>query len=287
MQAYFESLRDYDTLFHIERKQNDTCPAHFHSNIELLYVLDGEIDVTVGGQTRRLPAGALAVSNSFDVHAYHTPAASQTIFLIIPADTVDFYQRLLDKRHFSVPFLYAGAHSEELENALRFLEKHDRTPISPVSLGYVYVILGILLQSLELVPDAADMGTDNLIRTILVYLDKHFLEPVTMQDLADAVGYNRSYLSRVFGTYVDVGFNGYVNRLRVRHAALLIRTTDLTMARVAEESGFSSVRTFNRVFQELYQITPLAYKLHKKIPTDKGMAIDHLFQVYSYLPPST
>lgn len=284
MHAYFESQRDTDSLFHMERKVNDNCPAHFHSNIELLYVLDGEIDVTINQQSRRLAAGSMSVANSFDAHAYHTARSSKTIFLIIPVEMVDFYHNQTEKKRFETPFLCAGAHSKELESSLHFLEKYDRTRISPISLGHIYVVLGILLDSLRLVPDEI-AGTDNLIRSILLYLDQHYLEPVTIQKLSGVFGYNRSYLSRVFNAYVQTGFNHYVNRLRVRHAARLIQTTERSMGQIAEESGFSSIRSFNRAFAELYQITPVAYKRHKMEPTDQGKEIDHLFQVFSYLPP--
>lgn len=286
MQAYFEHQRDDDQLFHIETKENDRCPAHFHSNIELLYVTEGEIDVTVNQHTKRLPAGTLAVSNSFDVHAYHTPAHSQTVFLIIPADTVEFYRRFLEKRHFESPFLYAGSHSPELENAISFLRKYDCSSLSPVSMGYICVILGILLEKLTLQPDRADMGTGNLIRRILVYLDRHYREPVTMQTLAGVFGYNRSYLSRVFNEYIGEGFSAYVNQLRTRHAARLIQTSDASMAQIAEAAGFSNTRSFNRAFMQLYKITPLSYKKHKSSPTEMGRQVDLFFQVYSYFPPS-
>ena len=284
MQAYFESQRDTDSLFHIERKVNDRCPAHFHSNIELLYVLEGEIEVAVNQHRQRLPAGSLSAANSFDVHAYHTGRSSRTLFLIIPAETVDFYHRQTQGKRFETPFLYSGPHSRELESSLGFLEKYDRTQVSPVSLGHICVVLGILLDRLRLVPDEI-AGTGHLIRSILLYLDQHYLEPVTIGELAGVFGYNRSYLSRVFNAYVRTGFHPYVNRLRVRHAARLIQTTEAGMGQIAEASGFASVRSFNRAFAELYQITPMAYRKHRQAPTDQGREIDRLSQVFSYLPP--
>lgn len=284
MQAYFESRRDYDALFHIGGTENDHYPAHFHSNIEILYVVDGEMDVTINQQTRRLPAGALAVSNSFDVHAYHTPDSSKSIRLIIPLEMAGDFQRATDKQRFESPFLLAGPHSQELESSLHFLMRYDQSKGSMVSKGHIYVVLGTLLRHLRLVPDEGRMGADDLIRSMLLYLEKNYLHGVTMQELAAAFGYNKSYLSRVFNRYINLGFSEYVNQLRVRHAARLIQTTGHSMSRIAEESGFSSVRSFNRAFQELYQITPLEYKKHKSRPTEKGKEIDHLSGVFSYLP---
>ncbi|MCI8360769.1 MAG: helix-turn-helix transcriptional regulator [Clostridiales bacterium] len=141
-----------------------------------------------------------------------------------------------------------------------------------------------MLEWLRLVPDEI-AGTGHLIRSILLYLDQHYLEPVTMGEPAGVFGYNRSYLSRVFGAYVQTGFHPYVNRLRARHAARLIQTTEASMGQIAEASGFASVRSFNRAFAELYQITPMAYRKHRQEPTDQGREIDRLFQVFSYLPP--
>ena len=278
--VYFESKRDSDDLFYIEKKVNDCYHAHFHSNIEVLYVLEGEIDVTVNDHCRTLKAGAMAISNSFDVHSYNTKKVSKTIFMVIPAETVPIYQKIIDNRHFETPFLVRGDHSKELENAVFYLLNYVGSD-SLSLLGHIYVILGIALKKLTLCENDTEMS-GGLIRSILLYLDKNYQKNIKLGKLSELFGYNRSYLSRVFNAYIGVGFNEYINRLRVRHSARLIQTTDMNMTQISEESGFSCVRSFNRTFMEQYGITPMKYKKHKTKPTESGSEIDKLFGVYSY-----
>ena len=284
MQAYFESQRDYDTLFHIENKENDRCAEHFHSNIELLYVVDGEIDVKINQCHGRLKKGDIAVSNGFNIHAYDTPMHSKTIFLIIPTHMIGIYNSIMAGRRFENPFLYAGEHSEELENAIHFSQRFDKSSGSLDLVGHIYVILGILLSNLKTVPDS-DISSDNLIRNILMYLENNYLKPIKMTDLSNEFGYNKSYLSRVFNAHTNTSFNEYLNCLRVRHAARLIQITEHSMTRISEESGFSCPRNFNRAFLNMYKITPLEYKKHKTNPTQKGSDIDQMFRVFSYMLP--
>lgn len=284
MQAYFEFMRDYDDLFHIERPVNGQCDQHFHSNIEIIYVLDGEIDVMINGETRRMSKGGAAVSNSYDIHAYHTPEFSKTVFLIIPVNMVPYYKTIIDSRHFIFPFLEPGPYSVQLETAIEFLDEFDRTEGSMVSMGYIYVILGVFLKELDLVSDALNEGAANLMRDILIFLEKNYLSPLKISDLANRFGYNYSYLSRIFNSYINRGFNGYLNMLRARHAARLIQVSTQNLHEISYQSGFSSVRTFNRAFSSLYKMTPLEYKKHKKNPTKEGKEVDYMFRVYSYTP---
>ncbi len=66
----------------------------------------------------------------------------------------------------------------------------------------------------------------------------------------------QGHLSRSVKKHLGVTVTGYVNSLRLEHAASLLRSTDKKIVDIALESGFESVPYFNRIFKERYLVTP-------------------------------
>ena len=120
------------------------------------------------------------------------------------------------------------------------------------------------------VPKAALSATvqrDDSLRRVLGYLSEHFLEPVTLRDCAAALGFNPSYLSGMFALRTGAPFHRYLLNLRLKKAEWLLASGELPVSEVALESGFSSDKTFYRVFREQYGLSPGDYrkKLRDKI----------------------
>jgi len=88
---------------------------------------------------------------------------------------------------------------------------------------------------------------------------------LTIQDLAAAVGSNRTYVSNCINRRTGLSFSQYVARYRVEHAQLILRTPQYmsdheAIADAVALSGFSSDQSFYRVFKEVTGITPLQYR---------------------------
>ena len=77
-----------------------------------------------------------------------------------------------------------------------------------------------------------------------------------MEDL----GYSPYALSRVFSGTFHTNFNQYLNDLRLNLALNLLENSEESITELAMESGFASMRTFNRAFQERYRMSPREYR---------------------------
>lgn len=257
--AFFEIFRDTDYQLHLGVSENNAFDPHYHSNIEIVYLIEGEIEITVGEETQLLTAGQLAVADSYDVHSYRTPEHSLSYVMIIPLELVGSFSRLNEGKTFATPFLTDPAKTAPVLEAIRGIEQlHESNPLA--TKGYLYVILGLLSEALTLVPCARSVGTIGPMRDILLYLDHNFQNPVQMTDLARQFGYNKDYLSRIFNSTIGCGFKHYLNLLRARHAANRLQSSDDSVSDIAECAGFTSQRSFNRVFREIYGCTPVEYK---------------------------
>lgn len=92
------------------------------------------------------------------------------------------------------------------------------------------------------------------------YLTTHFHEPVTLDTLADALHVNKYYLSHTFSSKLQMSFPKYVNCLRLEEAVTLMRLSDKPLELIWEEAGFTSQRSFNRIFLEWYGMSPSKYR---------------------------
>ena len=259
MEGYFEVFRDLNFSMHLATEINNNFDAHYHSNIEITFVEEGEIEITVGKYTDVLKAGELSVADSYDCHSYTTPKYSKTKIMIIPLEMVGSFARLSKQRTFSYPFCRDKKVTTEIAKMISGLERADENN-ALASKGYLYVILGLLCASLGVRERAGAEGGAGAMRDMLLYIEQHFRESVTISLLAKKFGYNRDYLSRLFNSTLGIGFRKHVNILRSRSAANLLRDTGDPISDIAYSSGFSSQRTFNRAFRDLYGVTPAEYR---------------------------
>ena len=110
--------------------------------------------------------------------------------------------------------------------------------------------------------------TDELMHLISVVLREQrlFSNPnMTIQDLAQAVNSNRTYVSQCINRRTGLSFSQLVTRYRVENAELILRSENYSSDHEAitdamELSGFSSDKTFYRAFKEITGTTPLQYR---------------------------
>ena len=99
-------------------------------------------------------------------------------------------------------------------------------------------------------------GCSELSQKIIHYLEAHYNEDLSLDALAEALQYNKSYLCVAFKKDTGQTILDCLNMIRIRNAAALIVYSDHSLTQVAELCGFSSVSHFNRVFLKYAGITP-------------------------------
>lgn len=269
MNATFELSRDYYKEIFCEVSEYSRCDPHFHSNIEIVYMIEGELEVTINNQTAVLRPGWVSVANSYDIHTYRTPSYSKARIIIVPIDIVKSFKNLTKTANFASPFMENCELSHDIDFATSRLTQFNNTRNSLVAKGLIYFILGALVEKIGLKSRETPSHSDTLMKNILIYLENNYLNKLTRSDLAKHFGYSQNYLSRLFNSKLGCGINQYINVLRARHAASLIHDTNYSLTEIAYQSGFGSCRTFTRAFKEFYNITPSEYKQLTKNQTER------------------
>ena len=99
-----------------------------------------------------------------------------------------------------------------------------------------------------------------IMNSAITYISEHYKERITLNDVADFVGYSRCYFSRTFRKFAGVTFLEYLTAKRLNAASDMLMHSAKSINEIAREAGFGSVSSFNRVFLEQKNCSPTRYR---------------------------
>lgn len=131
-----------------------------------------------------------------------------------------------------------------------------------------YEEFGICIDNLKIslfeqrVSDAAEpeKQEERTITGITRYLQEHLAEEISLSVLAEQFHLNPQYISQLFKSEIGVNFLAYLTNIRMEKAKKLLLATSLSIAEVAEQSGYRDYRVFTKVFKKSEGITPSQYR---------------------------
>lgn len=249
----------------------DRYPRHWHGDVEIIEVLRGSVHATVGEQSYRLRAGEVLLIPSGQPHSLSMGAESERYiyqFQLSPVLGVSSFGML--RRLLLTPLLLTpempvtaqvrGVLAEVVEEAWR------RGALSDLR------IYGALLRLYALLGDAWSRGevgngapaqraaNQVIMGDAVSYIGRHYMEPLSLEQMAARAGFSPCYFSRLFRRYTGVTFLQFLTRKRLSSACHLLAFSDLPVAQVWTQAGFASVASFNRAFREERHQTPSAYR---------------------------
>lgn len=96
------------------------------------------------------------------------------------------------------------------------------------------------------------------------YIARHLNLRFTLDDLADEIGLNRTYISELFHQYSGMTLTEYTHRERINAAKNMLRFSDYEIAQIAEYFCFHSQSHFGKIFKKYTGITPLQYRRNEQ-----------------------
>lgn len=98
------------------------------------------------------------------------------------------------------------------------------------------------------------------IKAVCEFIRENCAQEIRRDDLADAAGMNPDTFSRLFNLHTGKTLGDYINGIRIDEAKQRLAETYDTVTRISIDTGFDSIRTFNRVFKKITGVTPLEYR---------------------------
>ena len=138
-------------------------------------------------------------------------------------------------------------------------EKHHRTICA--------CIHALLAEYFNTVPKSERSSKNLVLCEILLYISKHYREPIKLDTLSRALGYTKGHLSHCLAAIPGFNFNSLVNSLRIELAKRYLTESNQRSLDIALEVGFSCERSFHRVFKRVTGMTPREYTDKKRLDT--------------------
>ena len=237
--------------FKIEQKENFSFPPHLHQSFELILIDFGEMLVTIDDTPYLLHQNESVLIFPDQIHSLNSTSSQHTLFIFSPQIIQAFFTeksgKLPTKNAFSLP--------PYVISSLRALTPQS----SKLEMkGTLYSVCALFDQQTDFFE--VESTKKNLLVNILYYIEKNFAGDCSLTTLSAGVGYNPEYISRFFSRKMGMSYNHYVNSRRLNHAAHLLTNTDDTCLHCALDSGYTSLRSFNRNFKVHFGITPREYR---------------------------
>ena len=249
---------------------------HFHQDIEIIYVLDGELQINYEEESHHLNAEDFILINSKVRHEYFSE------------DEVLFGSLFIDYTMLTVifggeqPFFWCNSAEEKSESyeKMRYYIRqifnlYQATEGQAIALkNSIYYQLIYLITSDFIVKkgmkqyDSLRGIQDERMNEIMSFIMSNYSEPITLQELAERLYLSNAYLSKYIKKNFGMSFLKLLNNIRLDHAVSDLLYSDKTILKVAMDNGFSNLASFNQVFKESYQITPAEYRTQMQKKTE-------------------
>ena len=238
---------------------------HLHYGIELAFLWNGHTHVTIDSMEYDVFGGDAVISFPNQIHTFRTIEREQYILLKLNPDLFPELTHVLTSTIPASSVIRNAAKDEELTALIQKISDVYYGNMSyreSILRGYLLAFLGILLQKIDLVDvQSADY---HVVGAIMHYCSKNFNQDLSLAVLEKDLHLSRYYISHIMNSKLKIGFNDYVNSLRVSAACTLLEKEALNVTEISERVGFNTLRTFNRAFIKQMGCTPSEYRQKKK-----------------------
>ena len=245
--------------------------SHDHSAVEILLTLEGMVNYTVGDMFYQVRKGEVLIIPPDMPHALSMDEGSSRVLFLFEADAITTMRDIKSiLTYFNKPFhLRDGlqAHVQIRDLLLQIRDTYEKRELMWNTACYsnilkIYATLG--QHYLTGIRPRAEEGVRNMdsevITAVMTYINNHYRDELSLEDVAQFAGFSRYYFSRSFKRQTGYSFKDYLCQKRLQVAMDLLIRTNRSMRDVAIDSGFGSVATFNRVFREKKGCTPTQYR---------------------------
>lgn len=101
---------------------------------------------------------------------------------------------------------------------------------------------------------------EKLLKNAITAIEEHYMEAVTLEDIAAYVKLSSFYFSKMFKIYAGKSFTEYLNEIRIKESCKMLANPALSIKEIADYVGFSNANYFSRVFKRIRDITPCEYR---------------------------
>lgn len=248
-------------------------PIHCHPEFELWVTLDGVVPLRLEDKPVTMHPGEGVFINSLQLHSvplnldkHYSYIAVLFSASFLSAKGNRIYQKYLKPIIDGSLQLPVKLNQDQMDRIIEIQKLYSEKAFGyelKVKEHLLNIMCGLIEQAKEQTTPKPNPSVQ-YIRKALDYIEQHFAEKITLQDLASAAGINKDYFCRIFSQLANVSPMEYVNDYRIRQSIELLNNTALTVTEICYSCGFHSCSYYNKLFLRSVGISPGEYRRNRK-----------------------
>ena len=256
---------------------------HYHEDVEFISVYSGTMGYSAGGTNIQLKKGDTLFVNSGTIHWSFSTTDSVTryylavlhpriIYSSYAVETKAVKPIITDK---SVPFIHIKAEDFDASAIQHILQNmcKDENEINEFLITKRFFELWDIIMyrftdtyRVHISHMEDTDGHSKKLKAMMIYIDEHYKEPVTLKDISEAGCVSQSLCNQIFKKLTEKSPIEYLMHYRSRKIADLLQSGNMNMSEIAEITGFSSASYMAETFKKFYKMSPRDFK--KKSPSN-------------------
>ena len=231
------------------------------NNYLLIYTLEGQGRMTWNGGSSLLEAGSVVLIDCNIYHEYETVPGEKWIFYYVHfgALSMEGFRNTLLRRLTPVMLRSPELIREEMEKLYQTSYREETAGFIMLSNILSNILTEMVCSLAENQKDVTDLNRTD-ITELAGYIRTHYCEDLHIEDFMKYANLSRHYLIHVFERQMGMPPYRYLHMCRINQALALLRTTELSIAEIAERVGYSSAAVFIRHFKSFIGLSPGLYR---------------------------
>lgn len=262
------SIRLYDN------DEQEDYPVHWHTPLEIIMPIENIYTAHCNNIEYVLNEGDILFISSGVLHQLTAPAKGRRYIILADLSPLNSMREFESLIALLSPVVHiTPANSPKIHERLQRLIYSIGTEYENDALFKDTVIYSKLISIFALIGrnstlektsldtnSSKELEYSKIFLSVCDYINKHFSENITLEQVADLAGFSKYHFSRIFRQYAEISFYQYLNKRRIMHAATLLMEPELTITEISLQSGFSSISAFIRMFKIHKGCTPSEFK---------------------------
>jgi len=252
---------------------------HTHEFVEFLFVLDGACEHLTGDCTYNESAGRVAIINYNQFHGiessngsvelmnlywnpekYHAPELPEP-FSTRLNELIPVHPKLGHRLNRIVRLQLKDPEKTHRLLHRLFEEQTEADPASEAAIDALFCLILIdICRTASITPKSDAEEYNPRMEKIRLYLEKHYTEPIRIEQLCELSELKEANLCRQFKKYSGLSVGDYLKQHRLALAMQQLRTTNNKVLTICYDCGFSGIVYFNRIFRTAIGETPSNYR---------------------------
>jgi len=253
---------------------------HWHNEIEMVIVEDGECDCMINLENYTAKNGDIIIIKPLVLHSLTTPKGKTMDWNTIIFDLnilksaitdgclIKYLAPILNNEHELPKIINSSSLGySEILNCLKSLIKiySNKEEAFQLELKANLFHLFFLFYKYNLVTKNSSKKeisteTEEKIKNILNYIHTHYFENISIEDLSQISSFSEYHFMKFFKNTMGTSFIDYLNDYRLTMVSRLLVSSESSILDIAAESGFDNLSYFNRMFKKRFGMTPREYR---------------------------